>query len=666
MIQPLSLIISAFAGDAQSQNPWSLSALYSPSGSQNLFIDKLGQIRSVDGYQRVNPVPYTTNVGGSVSMIRALYQFNRITGGGASIPSVPGTLTRQLLFVLDDQVNEWELWYTTDFGAFGTFISDFGAGSVGAIPDFATFGDQLFITNGVMTPQMWDGAALTATGATQLAAPTLTNTAAGVLNGVYKYRLVPVVANKVRKPGSVASASLAITDRSIKVDWAADADGTVVGYELYRTSGTGLDYYLVTYIDGRLTITYTDNLLDALLITHTAFGLVASHGDPPPVGAYFCVSHRGRMWWLATNTYPRRGWWSDPGDPDSVYQDRSYTDCTDADSLGDVMVGGTGEFNGVLVLWLRQSVWTISGTGQIINGVIDWRKKRSNAVTGAVHHRATARVPAGAIYEDQEGNKQTISGSVLAFLTPLKDIRLFDGISDTIISFPKTTTLARLNLTAAATSYCYVDPTHGMIVWVYPADASTEPSLSVAWNYWFGTWHEWTGTSFGHVISGVENATEQNVVLAGEALKATGAYLYHLWVGSLDPVGGNIICTFMSKGIYPPVAQYYGTNGPADMSHEKRLEALYLLFPKDATPTTLTVGILPPDAADGDAPTVSRTLAGSSRVRVPTRMKQGDANPGKFYFGNGWRLKVTSNSSVGPWTLQAIEQLYLPLPGQSR
>lgn len=658
-IPPLSLTLGAFSGDAQAQSPWSLSSVYSPSGSINLYINKLGQIRTIDGYSKQNAVAFLTDTGGSVAMIRGLYQYRKI---------VAGVTTRQVLFVMDDAVNEWELHYTTDLGVTQTFITggDFGAGSVGTIPDFATFGDQLFITNGVIAPQMWDGVTLTATGATQLAAPTLADAGPGPLNGAgFKYRVIPIRANKARKPGSVASAALVVQNRRIQVSWTIDTDVTVVGYELYRCTGSGLDFYLVAYIDGRTTNTYLDAMPDSTLITHTALALVASFGDPPPTGTYFCVSHKGRMWWLSTDTFPRRFWWSDPGDPDSVYQDRSYSECTDSDTLGDTLVGGTGEFNGMIVLWLRNSVWTVSGTGQIINNVIDWRKKKSDATIGAVHHRATARVPNGAVFTDQEGNRQTVTGSVLAFLTPLKDIRLFDGVGDTIISFPKKDTLARLNLLQSAKSYAYVDELHGMMVWVYPADTDTEPSLSVAWNYWFGTWHEWTGTAFGHALAGAESSTVRNMVLAGQALTATGAFVYQLWNGT-DQAGASITATLMTKGIYPPVAQYYGTNGPADLSHEKRLEALFLLFEKDASPTTITVGILPPDALDADTPTISRTIAGSSRVKVPTRQTAAGANPGKFFFGIGWRLKVTSTGTTGPWTLQAAEQLYVPLPGQTR
>lgn len=651
MIPTQSFLISALLGDAQSQSPFLLSQAYSPSGSVNLYINKLGQIRVVDGWTKQNAAAFTTDTGASAAMVRGLYMFRRVTS----------TITRQLLMVLDDQVNEWELHYSTDLGVTKTFIADLGAGSVGFIPDFSTFGDELFICNGVIAPRMWDGTTLTTVGATQLAAPTLADGGPGQLNGSgFRYILVPIKASKVRKAGSVKSASIDVQNRRIDVSWTADADGTVIGYELWRTTGSGLDFFLVGYIDGRTTVAFTDTLPDDVLITRPALSVVAAHGEAPPTGTYFCVPHKGRMWWGRTDTYPRRWYWSDPGDPDSVYTDRNYTDCTDSKSLGDVSTGGTGDYEGMLVLWHEKSVWTVSGTGVIIGNEIDWRKRRTNAKVGTVWHRAVGRVSQGAVYTDQGGSQVKTGKEMLAFLSPLKDIRLFDGQNDTFISYPKTDTLARMNITHAKKSYCYNDDTHGMLVWVFPIDAATEPNYSVAWNYVYGTWHEWDGTNFGHVVA-AESSSDYAVVLAGDARTATGALIYKLWSGDTRN-GSSITGTLMTKAIYPPAE----ADGPPDLSHEKRLESLFLLFAKDATPTDITVGILPHDAGDSDTPTISRSSTGTSRKRIPARMTSTDTNPGKFFYGPGFRLKITSTGSSGPWTLQGIEGVYQVLPGQTR
>lgn len=653
MIEPLSLLVPAFYGDAQSQSSFLLAHAYSSSGSVNLYIDKLGRIRSVDGWLRQNASAKTTDTGASAAMFRALFPYRRIASG---------SVTRQLLCVLDDATNEQELWYSIDQGATFTLITDFGAGSINTIPDFAQFGSELYIANGVIAPRYWDGTTLVSTGATQLAAPTLADAGAGHLNGAgYKYRLVPILANKQRKPGSVASSALDVQNRRITVSWTADADTNVIGYELYRTTGSGLDYYLVSYIDGRTTATYVgDTLPDVDLITRQALAVVASHGDAPPTGAYFCVPHKRRMFWGRTDTYPLRWWYSDPGDADSVYQDTSFTELVDAggDGIGDVTTGGTGDFENMIVLWCERSVWTLTGTGAIVGVDRDWRKRRSNAKTGTVWHRTVVRVPTGSTYAQADGTLVKTEKPTLAYLTPEKDIRLFDGRDDTIISFPKMDTLRTLNMAHAKKSFAYHDSQHQMFVWVFPANAATEPSYSVAWNYVYGTWHEWTGTSFGHVVS-IESSTETGILLAGEALTATGGFIYKLWTGDTRD-GASITYTLMTKPLYPPVAQ----GGPPDLRFTKRMSTAHLLFEKDAAPTTITVGMLPHDAADGDTPIFTRTITGSSRVRVPLRQTSSGSNPGKYFTGKGFRLKLSSSASTGPWILSALELAYQVLSGQ--
>lgn len=652
----LSQLIPALLGDAQSQSPLLLSTAYSPGGSYNLWINKLGQILTISGYQRQNVVPFTT-IGGQAAVIRALYQYRKIAAGN---------ITRQMLFVLDDGANEWQLCYSTDLGATKVNIMDFGPTVVGRIPDFATFGDQVFVTNGITLPQMWDGAALSDVGGVQLAAPTLVVGAAGNPNGTFKVRIVPIKTDGSRKIGSVASAAINVTGKKITVNWTADTDLTVGGYEVWRTTGSGLDYYLETYVDGRLVVTASLELADWDLITRAVMAVVAAHGDAPPVGVHFCVPHKGRMWWLKTNAFPRRSWWSDPGVPDSVYTERSYTECTDAQSIGDELKGGTGDYEGMLILWMGRNVWIISGTGTLQNNVIDWRKRRSNATTGTVSVRTVVRVPKGAKYADQDGNIQSLPTNVLAFLTPEKDIRVFDGRGDTIVSFSKSDTLKRMSIAASEKAYGYADDAHGMLCWVFPSDDATEPDLTVAWNYIFGTMHEWIGTPFGHVLP-TETATENNVLLAGDArVISPQALIYRLWSGS-DQDSEAIPAVLMTKPLFPPVpVSVIGGSGP-DIGYEKRLDRLNLLFERQIGLTSISVGILPYDAADDDVPEVIRDpLFASSRLTVPCRQRQGDANPGKYFHGVGWRIKVSSESTGGPWTLKGIEQLYAVLQGRTK
>lgn len=651
MIPSQVLSILSLLGDAQGQSTILLSNAYSSSGSSNVYADKLGRIRTVDGYTRQNSSALTTNTGASAAMVKGLYMFKK---------TAAGSTTRQLIVVIDDQTNEWEIHYSTDLGATFTFIVDLGAGSINTFPDFALFGDELFITNGVMAPRMWNGTSISSVGATQLGAPTLSDGGPGQLNGSgYKYRLVPIKANKVRKPGSAPSASLDVQNRRITVSWTADADTDVLGYELWRTTGSGLDFFLVIYIDGRTTATYTDTLPDSEIILRPALSVVAAHGDAPPTGAYFCEPHKGRMWWFRTDTFPRRAWWSDPGDADSVYMDRNYVELTDSLTLGDVGTGATGEFEGSIILWCDKSVWRVSGTGRIINNELDWRRTRLDAKTGTVSHRTVVRVPAGSVYSDQEGRLQKTADSSLAYLTPELDIRLLDKDgNDTIISFPKNDTLKSITSASANASFAYDDVARGMFIWHVPVGASV-PNTAVAWSYWYGLWFEFSIGVFGSATPA--ESSSASVVLTGQGATATGALIYKMWTGdNLD--GSSITGTMMTKPIYPPVAD----GGPPDYTREKRLVSALPLFLKDASPTTITLSVLSHDAADGDTPSVSRSITGTSRKFVPVRQTTTGTNPGKHFHGPGFRMKLTSTATSGSWTLQSLLINYQALEGQTR
>jgi hypothetical protein len=72
---------------------------------------------------------------------------------------------------------------------------------------------------------------------------------------------------------------------------------------------------------------------------------------------------------------------------------------------GDVVTGLVGDFEGMLVVFCERSIWTVTGTGQIVSDIMDWTRTKSNAVTGCVSHRSVVRVPAGAVYTDASGNQ---------------------------------------------------------------------------------------------------------------------------------------------------------------------------------------------------------------------------------------------------------------------
>lgn len=660
----LTQLIDAFLGSSESIHSVILPDVYSSGGSKNLWIDKYGRAKRIQGYAAQNATAVTTDTGGSATMGRALFPYRKTSGGST---------TRQLLGVFDDQTNEYEIWKSTNDGATWVFVADLGAAVVGQIPDFGQQGDTLIITTGKVAPRKWNGTSLTTAGVTQ--SPTVASAAGatGNLAGTYKWKLVSLfAADGSRKGGSVASTVLALSNVKASLTWTADADTLVGGYELYRTSGTGEIYYFVAYIDGRVTASYTDNFSDPAIVVNR---ILEEHGDAPPT-AYFAVPHKQRMWYLRTDTNPQIGYWSDTGIPDSVLATNSLQ-FADATTQGDVCTGGTGDYEGKLVFWEERSVWTVSGTGEIIGDVPSWARTRTNAQTGTVSHRTVARIPAGSRYPDQLGKIQVTNVATLAYLTPLKDIRLFDGDNDLVISNPKATQLAELNFAQRHKAYCVQDTHRQEVAWVYPSGSSGEPDSAVVWNYRWGVWYEreWP---FGHAIE-MDSSAEGSILLATEALTATGGYVYLLWSGNSFN-GASFRSQWMSKTLYGINEQ-----GQPAISIKKRFRWADLGFETEQT-VTLTIEWLEATAPDNGAALGSITFAPATAALLtadgdPILTANGDPivvsststfkrlkikDNHRYHHGYGVRLRVYDDAQNGSWSLESINQGFQLLPGQKR
>jgi len=636
----------ALFGDDESKGALLLADLYSPGGSQNVYLDKLGRIRGIDGYTKQNTTARTTDTGASTAIFRSLFPYRKTSGG---------SFTRQVIGVLDDQVNEYEIWTSTDEGVAWTFRADLGTGLANKIPDFAQFGDTLIIAIPTAAPRSWDGTTLTTAGATQLVAPTTSLPAgAGVLAGAFQYRIIPMLTAGTRKPGSVASAVRVATLKKIKVDWTADSDTDVVGYEIYRTSGTGKIFYFVTYSNGRTTVTYTDNTPDLDVVNER---ILEEHGDAPPSGAYFCEAHAQRMWYGRTDADPQRVYHSDPGDPDSVYVGSNYFTLADGETMGDVLTGHTGNFRGMLVCWQERSVWAIAGTGQIAGLFQDWTRRKTACQIGAVSHRTVARIPVGAKYTTESGQVIETTAPTLAYFTALGDIRLFDGDADAIISTPKKDLLGTVNYEHRAKIQCVLDLARSLVVWYFPAGSATEPDTAVVWDYQHATWHEWLTQPFASVVA-LESATIAQTLLASDARIATGGFVYKLWSGnSFD--GAAIDIRVMTVPLFPTDEQ------GVDLTRRLRARWLLPLFAKDASPTTVVIGIFPYDAADSDTAALERTVTGSSRQRTALVYTSG-TKIGRTFQSYGCRLRLESNVTSGAWILEGLTFAHQILPGQRR
>lgn len=665
MSLPLRLqLIDSFLGSEQGIHSVILPDTFSSGGSLNVWIDRYARVRRILGYQAQGPA-VTTNVGGNATLIRNLFPY-RQTGNG-----VP--FLRQLMGTFDDGTDEYELWYSTDEGTSWTFVSDFGASSVGSITCFAQFGDELYITNGVTTPRVWDGVSIANAGSTQLAAPTTAANGTGVLYGSYKVKIVPRKSDGSRKPGSLTSVALSLEGQAMDVTWVADADTDVVGYEEYRTTGTGDVFYFSNYIDGRLTVTTTDNNEDLLILEQRT---LEEHGDAPPT-TYICCAHKQRMWWLNQSTKPQRGTYSDAGDPDSVWEE-NFIEFQDAETQGDLITGAVGNFEGQLVVFEERSIWTVSGTGSIIGNTVDFNRTKTNAQTGAVSHRSITRVPAGARYIDQTGQTQTTATVALAYFTPLGDIRLFDGDNDIIISHPMADTVSALNYAQRQKTHLLHDNHRQEISWMFAKDANSEPSTAVVWNYRWGVWYEreWTFASAAEM----ETATEADVHIGGSSSRTTGGIAFDLWNGNTFN-GVGFTAQWMTKTLYG-----IGDTGKPIPAYQKRWRWADILFTTDfdveiniewlqgdapnnadaVGSVTITPGTDILVSSDGD--TIVTFDGDEINLAMDTSQKRARFadSDGRYLHDSGIRLRIGDSISTGSWAMEAFTLAYQVLPGLAR
>tara|TARA_R100000306_G_scaffold61950_1_gene66300 strand:- start:488 stop:2548 length:2061 start_codon:yes stop_codon:yes gene_type:complete len=682
MAYPIQLqIFTTFMGTQEGIHSVALPAIFSSSGSRNLWIDKLGRAKKILGYTKKNSSAVTTNTGGSATRLTALRAFRKTVGVDP----------RQVLGLFDDGSDEVELFYSANDGETWTFIHDFGSEEVGIRPDFAQVDDVLYITLGnAEAPRTWNGSALGTAGPT-IRSPAPSGSAGstlGQLNGSYTWKLVSVDGTETRVAGSTTSGVVQVENKSVTVSWTADSDTDITGYELYRTTGTGTTFYFVSFISGRTTTSYVDNNSDLDILANRT---LEEHGDAPPSGTYFVEPHKQRLWWGRTNANPRRVQWSDPGQPDQV-GDNNYLDFTDEShgSIGDVITGLSGDYDGMLVVFQEQSIWTVSGSGQIANSVMDWRRTRTNAIAGTVSHNSVVTVPAGAIYTDTSGKSASVGKNVLAYFTPLGDIRLFDGNNDTIISTAVKTTLSQFAYEYRKKVHAIHDIERGHVVWFFPgraraAEDARECTRAVVWNYRWGVWYEWPNMPLASATT-LENVSDAQLILAGEAQTSKGGYCYEFFTGdSFD--GENIPARWLTKVLY-------GQDGQQPlMAYNKRWRWLDFIAEADAD-VTLTVEWMSGDSSDE---AVSRGAA--ARALVPVGLALITADAGRLVTANstaadrtpivshhesahriiklqssngyyvedvGMRVRISDDSTDGSWSLEGMTLGYQMLPGASR
>lgn len=655
MPRPLTVHpFTSFLGTVEGINNVILPEMYSPSDSINVYLDKSGQVTKIPGWSTINSTPIVTNSGGEDVEVKGIFLYQR-SNGTDYIAHVCSTN--------DSQINE--LWRSQNDGGTWSFLYALNSGSTYRVRALQV-DDLLYITAPMGSADgpflVYNGSTISTGDLTQSPTPSASATGTGNLTGTYKWKLVSMVGD-VRQEGSAASTARQLEGEQGSLSWSADSNTSVTGYELYRTTGTGELYYFVTFIEGRTTVAYVDNIPDRVILANRT---LQEHGDAPPGSPVLLTSHKGRMFYrvVGVTGFANRVYYSDPGRPASV-GDLSYFTVQGPSRITNKITGMVGDFEGRLVIFKRHEIWTVSGTGAVIDGVRDWYVRQTASQTGAVSDRTIVRIPAGALYKDANGSMQRTQTTTLAFVSGYGDIRLFDGERDVIIS----SDLGPIGLinsasTADPNGHAIHDPRRGL-VWFWPASSS----LYGVWDYRHGTWHRWDQYNCSCAL--VRETTGHSVIMGGTVQpflsNSFPGHVLELFDESeeTDPNGDPFVARWASGLLYGFIGEDTAgveTTQPAvHLTKRWRWAELVMksganiaaqAYITDETGTVFTTKVL------------DLSSSGSADVVEKIQFKN---SSGRFLHSHGMRIIVEDTATPDDrWTIKAIAVAYNPLEGTKR
>lgn len=679
--------ISSFLGLDENISDMNLPEVFSSGGSKNVWMDKFGRVRRLDGHNAHNVVVANAGLGiaitslGSPCVCLNLIPFNdqiigRFKGPGGQV-----------------------LAYTEDFGYTWTSLEVVsGAGSdlrMGwAILDNVLY--LIFPNNGQL--YTWDGTTLTEDpGSGTSPAVSAAASSPGNLVGTYRWKLVSVSGADDRSGAGTASTALTISNTQASLTWTADTDVSVQGYELYRTTGTGNLYYFVTYIDGRTTAAYTDNALDSEIFPNR---VLEEHGETfnGVPGFSLLAVHKQRLWYGRTGylgSALAEVYWSDPGQPLWI-NDSNKFDIGSGDTLETGLRAMVGDFEDSILFFTEKSIYRVTGTGQVSGDITDWNFERTKATIGTVSPTAWVKVPAGAKYRDASGQLRVTSQATVAFFSPLCDVRAFDGTDDEIISFPVKETLDAFAHSEGFFDRFAIHAIHDLerqeVIWAFPLETNAsslevnsypEITKAVVWNYRWGVWYVWDHFPFT-AVTALQLANDAHRLFG--AIVRVSATSRFAWLHDGNTFDGTAIdARWMTKPLYgakeeedrvqeatPNLKRWRWADILVEVQSQDDMPDLEwypgVLGNTVVAPYSQVLGF-PTDilqTADGDYILTSNgdyVYAGQSPAQARIKLVAGD---GRHVHSEAIRLKVSSDHTDGAWIVSAINLAYQVMPGLRR
>lgn len=613
-----------------------LTDLLSPSDSQNIYFEKKGAVARAPGYLKVNTA-YTTDTGSSATFCVGLYPY--FTGSAIEI-----------IGVFDDTSDEYELAVSTNNAASFTFGKDLGTNLNDKIPDSGQIGSKMIMTFGKGLPQKYSGSSFADVGETRSPTPAAAAGGAGNLRGQYEVKLVSVETDGTRHAASVSSAVVELAGKELDLTWTQDSDTDVVGYEVYVKKKTEGLFRFTQYVNGRTTAAATVNKGDLARRRERA---LREHGDPPITDLHFCEPFQKSMFYSRTAAKPRSLYYSDPNKPEQVWAESELL-LQDSDSMSDEIRGLHGGLDGILTVFQQESVWTVSGTGDISADGVDWRVRKSDAMVGAASHRAVIKVPPGAKFLDASGQLQTTEVATLLYLSSFLDLRLFNGRSDQLISHSKRDFFASVNYANRAKAHIQAIPdTDLIIIYVPHGSSQTTVNKGIVWNWRLGTMTEITNRPFACSLTTL--SATGTLALTGQSLTAAGGLIYNPWTGNNYDGSGTIDAQYWSELIF--AIKDDGSGPRLAMESDQRFRWCKPIFEVLASSRTVSVALFEGFAVDGATAFATKTIdiTGSNVSHVSQRLRFVHSSTERYSADKIHRIKIFTNDANPAWVLAAFD-----------
>lgn len=267
----------------------------------------------------------------------------------------------------------WQLATTT----FTTVASAQSVFTAGQQMDYAGYQNLMFMGNGGVTPYKYNGTEFTRHGIPVPSACTAATTSAGVVAGVYSYKVVYV--NSYAAFGNPSTASTTFTAGASSVIGVTDIPVAPTSYgvsarRLYRTTNSGTTFLLLTTINDNTTTVYADNTPDASL------GASAPTDHDAPSNYKYICSFQERLF-TVDDTNPMYVNYSELAEP-FYFPVLNFIKIGDGD--GELILGMRPHGN-ALMIYKANSVWALYMESTTPT---DWRRIKTNAKYGSASHRS--------------------------------------------------------------------------------------------------------------------------------------------------------------------------------------------------------------------------------------------------------------------------------------